>query len=73
MKHPAVIGALSCALSFTLLAAATEGYAAAPGEGPPGPEEQKSGRRGLVTWATIYGFSLYGPGTVRLLEIESER
>ncbi len=73
MKHPAVIGALSCALSFTFLGAATEGYAAAPGEGPPGPEERRSGRRGLVTWATIYGFSLYGPGTVSLLEIESER
>ena len=27
----------------------------------------------IVTSATLYGFSLYGPGTIRLLEIESER
>ena len=67
------MGALSCALSLTLLSLATEGYAGSPAEQQPGPEEQRSGRRGIVTWATVYGFSLYGPGTIRLLDIESER
>ena len=34
-------------------------------------EEQKEGRTSLVTAATLYGLLLYGPGTARLLEIES--
>ena len=73
MKHKTAIGAFSCALSFTLFGPATEGYARSPGEQQTSPEEQRAGRREIVTWATLYGFSLYGPGTIRLLDIESER
>ena len=73
MKHKTAIRAFSCALSLTLFGPATEGYARSPGEHQASSEEQWSGRRGIVTWATLYGFSLYGPGTIRLLDIESER
>ena len=34
-------------------------------------EEQKEGRTLLVVSSTLYGLSLYGPGTARLLETES--
>ena len=34
-------------------------------------KEQQEGRTLLVGAATLYGLSLYGPGTARLLEIES--
>ena len=73
MKHKTAIGAFSCTLSLTLFGPATEGYARSPGEQQASPEEQRAGRREIVTWATLYGFSLYGPGTIRLLDIESER
>ena len=73
MRHVTTIGALSCALSLALLGPPTEGHAGSPGEQQASPEEERSGRRGIVTWATVYGFSLYGPGTIRLLDIESER
>ena len=73
MRHKTAIGALSCALSLTFLGLPTEGYAGSPGEQQASPEEQRSGRRGIVTHATLYGFGLYGPGTIRLLDIESER
>ena len=73
MRHKTAIGALSCALSLTLLGLPTEGHAGSPGEQQASPDEQRAGRRGIVTHATLYGFSLYGPGTIRLLEIESER
>ena len=73
MKHKTAIGAFSCALSLTLFGPATEGYARSPGEHQASSEEQRAGRRKIVTWATLYGFSLYGPGTIRLLDIESER
>ena len=72
-RHKTAIGALSCALSLTFFSLATEAYAGSPAEQQPGPEAQRSGRRGIVTHATLYGFSLYGPGTIRLLDIESER
>ncbi len=48
-----------------------EGYAQGQTEQGVSVEKQKEGRTLLVTSATLYGFALYGPGTARLLEIES--
>ena len=66
MRHSTTIGTLSCALALTLLGPAAEAYAQSL-------EERRAGRRAIVTWATLYGFGLYGPGTIRLLDVESER
>ena len=73
MRHITSIGVLAWALSLALLGRPAETYAGGPGEQPTGPDDRRSGRRGIVTWATIYGFSLYGPGTIQLLDVESER
>ena len=73
MRHTTTTWALSWALSLALLGLPAEGHAAGSGEPQAGPDDRRSGRRGIVTWATIYGFSLYGPGTIQLLDVESER
>ena len=60
-------------LSFTFIGLVPEGYARNHSEQQVSPEAQREGRWAIVTNATLYGFFLYGPGTARLLELESAR
>ena len=69
MFHKAV--SLVCFMIFISMHFVHEGYPQAQTEQNVSLEEQKEGRTLLVTAATLYGLWLYGPGTARLLEIES--
>ena len=69
MFHKAV--SLVCFMIFISMHFVHEGYPQAQTEQNVSLEEQKEGRTLLVTAATLYGLSLYGPGIARLLEIES--
>ena len=69
MFHKAV--SLVCFMVFISMHFVHEGYPQAQTEQNVSLEEQKEGRTLLVTAATLYGLWLYGPGTARLLEIES--
>ena len=60
-----------CFLSFVLMHFGHEGYPQTQVEQSVSVEKQKEGRTLLVVSATLYGLSLYGPGTARLLDIES--
>ena len=73
MKHKTAIVALFYFLSFTFISLVPEGYARNHSEQQVSPEAQREGRWAIVTNATLYGFFLYGPGTARLLELESAR
>ena len=65
------IVALICFVGFTFLHFVHKSYSQMETEQGVSVKEQKEGRTLLVASATLYGFSLYGPGTARLLEIES--
>ena len=69
MFHKAV--SLFCFVAFIFVCFVHEGYPQAQTEQNVSLEEQKEGRTLLVTATTLYGLWLYGPGTARLLEIES--
>ena len=60
-----------CFVGFVLMHLVHEGYPQTQIEQSVSVEEQKEGRTLLVVSATLSGLSLYGPGTARLLEIES--
>lgn len=63
--------AFFCFLTCVFLYFVPQGYSQTPiGQGI-SVEEQKEGRTLLVVSSTLYGLSLYGPGTARLLDIES--
>ena len=62
---------LFCFVGFVLVYFVHEGYPQTQAEQSVSVEKQKEGRTLLVASATLYGFSLYGPGTARLLETES--
>ena len=69
MPHKAL--SLVCFVGFIFLHFIHEGYPQTQTEQSVSVEEQKEGRTLLVSAATLYGLWLYGPGTARLLEIES--
>ena len=73
MKHKITIAALLYCLGFTFVGLVPGGYAENPGEEQASPETRQEGRWKMVTAATLYGFCLYGPGTARLLDIDSAR
>ena len=60
-----------CFVGFVLIHLVHEGYPQAQTEQNVSLKEQKEGRTLLVISATLSGLSLYGPGTARLLEVES--
>ena len=62
---------LICFVGFVLMHLVHEGYPRAQTEQSIPVKEQKEGRTLLVVSATLSGLSLYGPGTARLLEVES--
>ena len=62
---------LICFAGFVFVFLVHEGYPQTQTEQGVSVKEQKEGRTLLVASATSYGFLLYGPGTARLLEIES--
>jgi hypothetical protein len=69
MLHKAV--SLVCFIGFILMHLVHEGYPQTQIEQGVSVEEQKEGRTLLVVSATMTGLTLYGPGTARLLDIES--
>jgi len=73
LKRKASIIVLFCFVNFTFISLVPEGHPEDRVERQVTPEAQKEGRTRMVLDATYYGLSLYGPGTIRLLEIESER
>ena len=62
---------LFCFAGFVFMHFVHEGYPQTQTQQSVSVEEQKEGRTLLVTTTTLYGLLLYGPGTARLLEIES--
>ena len=60
-----------CCVSFMSMCLVHEGYPQTRTEQSVSIEKQKEGRTLLVVSATLYGSLLYGPGTARLLEMES--
>ena len=71
MRHKITIAALLYCLGFTFVSHVAQGYAENRTEEQVSPEAQREGRKRMVTAATLYGFYLYGPGTARLLDMES--
>ena len=69
MLHKAV--SLICFVAFTSIYFVQEGYPQTQTQQSISVEKQKEGRTLLVVSATLSGLTLYGPGTARLLEIES--
>ena len=69
MFHKAI--SLFCFVAFILLHFVYEGYPQTQSEQSVSLKEQQEGRTLLVGAATLYGLSLYGPGTALLLEMES--
>ena len=64
---------LLCFVAIIFLLFVPEGYSQTQTEQSVSLREQQEGRTLMVAVATLYGLSLYGPGTARLLEIESGR
>ena len=71
MLHKIVV--LFCFGTFIFLHFAPAGYSQTQTEQSVSLKEQQEGRTLLVAASTFYGLSLYGPGTVILLDLESER
>ena len=69
MFHKAI--SLFCFVAFIFLHFVYEGYPQTQSEQSVSLKEQQEGRTLLVGAATLYGLSLYGPGTALLLEMES--
>ena len=67
--HKAV--SLICFVVFISVCFVYEGYSQTQTEQSVSLKEQQEGRTLMVAASTLYGLSLYGPGTARLLEIES--
>lgn len=71
MSYKTVV--LFCFGTFIFLHFAPEGYSQTQIEQSVSLKEQQEGRTLLVAASTLYGLSLYGPGTAILLDLESER
>ena len=71
MSYKTVV--LFCFGTFIFLHFAPEGYSQTQTEQSVSLKEQQEGRTLLVAASTLYGLSLYGPGTAILLDLESER
>lgn len=71
MLHKTVV--LFCFGTFIFLYFAPAGYSQTQTEQSVSLKEQQEGRTLLVAASTLYGLSLYGPGTAILLDLESER
>lgn len=72
-RQPKIITALCCITSFVFLSLVPEGYLEIRVEDEVTLEERQEGRKRMVFDATMYGLLLYGPGTARLLEMNSAR
>lgn len=73
IKRKAAIVALFCFTSLTSVNLISEGSSDDRAEREITLEERQEGRKRMVFDATLYGLLLYGPGTARLLEIDSAR
>lgn len=62
---------LFCFVVFISVFFVPEGYSQTQTEQSVSLREQQEGRTLMIAASTLYGFSLYGPGTARLLDIES--
>ena len=71
MRHMVSTSALLFFLGITIAGLVPQGHAETHLDGQVSREAQGKGRWKMVTSATMYGFYLYGPGTARLLEIDS--
>lgn len=67
------VAPLLCVVVFIFLLFVPEGYSQTQSEQGVPLKEQQEGRTLLVAASTLYGLSLYGPGTAILLDLESER
>ena len=64
---------LLCFVVFISMLFVPEGYSQTQSEQAISLKEQQEGRTLMVAASTLYGLSLYGPGTARLLAVESGR
>ena len=69
MFHKAI--SLTCFMTVISFCFVAEGYSQTQAEQTVSLKEQQEGRTLMVAASTLYGLSLYGPGTARLLDIES--
>ena len=67
------VASLLCFVVFIFMLFVSEGYSQTQSEQGVSLKEQQEGRTLLVAASTLYGLSLYGPGTAILLDLESER
>ncbi len=70
---PHTVSSLLCFMVFIFILFVPEVYSQAQSEQSVSLKEQQEGRTLLVAASTLYGLSLYGPGTALLLDLESER
>lgn len=68
-----IITILCCFTSFVFFSLVPEGHLESRSEDEISLEERQEGRKRMVFDATMYGLLLYGPGTSRLLEMNSAR
>ena len=71
MRNKVAISTLILCMGFTISGPVPQGHAETDLDGQVSREAQREGRWKMVTSATMYGFYLYGPGTARLLDIDS--
>lgn len=67
------VASLLCFIVFIFILFVPGGYSQTQTEQSVSLKEQQEGRTLLVAASTLYGLSLYGPGTAILLDLESER
>ena len=72
-RTPKIIAVLCCFTIFVFLNLLPEGHLEDRVDEQVSLEEQQEGRKRMVFDATLYGLLLYGPGTARMLEMESAR
>lgn len=65
------VASLLCCVVFIFLGIVPVGYSQTQTEQEVSLKEQQEGRTLLVAASTLYGLSLYGPGTALLLDLES--
>ncbi|RKU22915.1 hypothetical protein C6500_02870 [Candidatus Poribacteria bacterium] len=68
---PHKVSSLLCFVVFIFMFFLPEGYSQTQTEQSVSLKEQQEGRTLLVAASTLYGLSLYGPGTAILLDLES--
>ena len=72
-RAPKISTVLCCFTSFVFFSLVPEGHLEIRAEDEVTLEERQEGRKRMVFDATLYGLLLYGPGTARLLEMNSAR